>query len=188
MDAIPGLKDIVGEDTEFDESGKKDNPSSSTKHPLVIRTPESDLPYFNPLNSIIIAPEHSHCIGLALIRGIDISRRRLQVITPISPGVIEEINSQEKRIVLVNGKFDTPGWAYTEDIVLKTTLEKGERKPVSVDDESDEDIEDSEVGETSPMCFDDVPWVERLEGSQGRGVGSKVWRVRRDLGRSDGGE
>jgi hypothetical protein len=34
----------------------------------------------------------------------------------------------------------------------------------------------------------DVPWVERLEGSEGRGVGAKVWRVRRDLGRSEGGD
>ena len=33
-----------------------------------------------------------------------------------------------------------------------------------------------------------VPWVETLQGSQGRGVGSRVWRVRRDLGRTEGGE
>ena len=31
-----------------------------------------------------------------------------------------------------------------------------------------------------------MPWVEKLEGSEGRGVGARVWRVRRDLGRSEG--
>jgi len=29
----------------------------------------------------------------------------------------------------------------------------------------------------------DVPWVETLKDSQGRGMGARVWRVRRDLGR-----
>ncbi|KAL2186262.1 hypothetical protein L209DRAFT_686671 [Thermothelomyces heterothallicus CBS 203.75] len=31
---------------------------------------------------------------------------------------------------------------------------------------------------------EEVPWVEALHGSQKRAVGSKVWRVRRDLGRN----
>ncbi|KAK4031211.1 hypothetical protein C8A01DRAFT_42310, partial [Parachaetomium inaequale] len=30
----------------------------------------------------------------------------------------------------------------------------------------------------------EVPWVEMLHGSQRRAAGSKVWRVRRDLGRN----
>ncbi|KXJ90759.1 hypothetical protein Micbo1qcDRAFT_196213 [Microdochium bolleyi] len=33
----------------------------------------------------------------------------------------------------------------------------------------------------------DTPWIEELRGSQKRGIGSKVWRVRRDLGRSNNG-
>ena len=37
--------------------------------------------------------------------------------------------------------------------------------------------------------FQNAPWVEKLEGSRGRGVGARVWRVRRDLGRNgDGGD
>lgn len=31
----------------------------------------------------------------------------------------------------------------------------------------------------------DTPWIEELRGSQKRGIASKVWRVRRDLGKSN---
>jgi polynucleotide 5'-hydroxyl-kinase GRC3/NOL9 len=117
----------------------------------ILHAENSGLPYFR--NSFTLDPEHSHCIGLALIRGVDVTRRRLQALTPIAPSLIEEVNEEGKMIVLVSGKFDTPGWAYTEGT-----------------------LEDSKS----------VPWVERSEGSQGRGVGGRVWRVRRDLGREGG--
>jgi polynucleotide 5'-hydroxyl-kinase GRC3/NOL9 len=157
--------------------------------PLIVRTPNEDLPYFNPANAISLDPKHSHCIGLALVRGIDISRRRLQIITPISPDVIGGLNETGKSIVLVSGKFDTPGWAYTEALMQKQSLEKTALKlreddmDVEEGNESDEDSTEQErrsLGEG----FQNAPWVERQEGSQGRAVGSRVWRVRRDLGRS----
>ncbi|TVY55558.1 Polynucleotide 5'-hydroxyl-kinase GRC3 [Lachnellula cervina] len=121
--------------------------------PLLIRTPTEDLPYFNPLNSITLDPTHSHTIGLALVRGIDIPRRRLQILTPIPATIVEEINESGRKIVLVSGKLDTPGWAYTEALVLEK-----ERRKLG---------EDVQMGEG----MGDAPWVERLEGSQGRGVG-----------------
>jgi len=54
-------------------SENAENASNQIHRPLIIRTPTSDLPYFNPLNTIVISPTGSHCIGLALIRGIDFS-------------------------------------------------------------------------------------------------------------------
>jgi polynucleotide 5'-hydroxyl-kinase GRC3/NOL9 len=80
MSAIPGwdAQDKMGiqragtypKDSTSNESADK---PLHLHQPLIIQTPISDLPYFNPLNSIYISPTGSHCIGLALIRGVDIS-------------------------------------------------------------------------------------------------------------------
>ncbi|KAL3426282.1 hypothetical protein PVAG01_03073 [Phlyctema vagabunda] len=162
--------------------------------PIIVRTPKEDLPYFNPANVTTLDPRHSHAIALALVRGIDTARRRIQILTPIPATEIEEINQAGKSIVLVSGKFDTPGWAYTEELVQKGMLEKkARRKAIEGEGEDEEVVVKENI--TPPLpdnidAFADAPWIERLEGSQGRGVGARVWRVRRDLGKNggDGGE
>jgi polynucleotide 5'-hydroxyl-kinase GRC3/NOL9 len=179
--AIPGWNEEPAEQnltslaTDSDLSLFDDSPQPLQK-PVLVRTPTEDLPYFNPLNSIILDPKHSHTIGLALVRGIDVERRRLQILCPIESSVIEEINEQGKKIVLVSGKLDTPGWAYTEELYRKGALEKERRKAGE-----DGDVEMSEG-------FEDAPWVEKRDGSQGRGIGARVWRVRRDLGKMGDGD
>jgi polynucleotide 5'-hydroxyl-kinase GRC3/NOL9 len=162
--------------------------------PLIVQTPDEDIPYFNPANAMSLNPKYSHSIGLVLVRGIDVARRQLQVLTSIAPSVIEEINEAGKSIILVSGKLDTPGWAYTEELMQKTKLEKASRKKgdaMDVDESDEEDLEGSDR-KTERLLgdgFHDAPWIERLEGSQGRGLGARVWRVRRDLGRTgDGGD
>jgi polynucleotide 5'-hydroxyl-kinase GRC3/NOL9 len=169
--------------------------------PFIIRTPIEDLPYFNPANTISLDPKYSHSIGLALVRGIDVTRRRIQVLTSIPSKLIEEINEAGKSIVLVSGKLDTPGWAYTEELNQKTALGKASRDQeiMDLDEEGDGSGDDdsgaidgtdgSEKQRTRNDGFKKAPWIEKLEGSQGRGIGSRVWRVRRDLGRgADGGD
>ncbi|TAQ89875.1 hypothetical protein B7494_g1810 [Chlorociboria aeruginascens] len=211
MAAIPGWEtanpDTIDESNESDDNLTSDILTNSTEllsfnetalqpHPLslplIISTPHEDLPYFNPANVISLNPKYSHTIGFALVRGIDIERKLLHVLTPIAPDIIEEINEAGKSIVLISGKLDTPGWAYIEDFNLKAAGEKEARRKVSVyvDDESSDDGEEGVGDVTSPeSAFRSAPWVERLHGSQGKGVGARVWRVRRDLGRtSDGGE
>ncbi|CAD6455183.1 4f1aa163-41e5-4ec3-ae31-78b07613abcf [Sclerotinia trifoliorum] len=202
------------------EKDKKDDPETlhefnapltldPIKTPLIMPTPHEKLPYFNPLNAITLDPQFSHTIGTALIRGIDINRQRLQILTPISPEVLEELNDENKKIVLVSGKLDTPGWAYTEELMKRTWLEKEKRRKelhgdgddeveVEDDEDEDEDNEEEEGGDSTAeeesstpnstsnntdMTFRHTPWVEKLTGSQGRGIGARVWRVRRDLGR-----
>ncbi|KAH7369837.1 hypothetical protein BKA65DRAFT_487115 [Rhexocercosporidium sp. MPI-PUGE-AT-0058] len=181
------------------------------EEPRILPTPTEHIPYFNPANAITLDPRYSHSIGIAFVRGIDIRRRRLQLLTPILPSIIEEINESGKKIVLISGKLDTPGWAYTEELNMKISQDKLAEKLVvgsaSIEEEDveDEDMDDvemdaAEVGDGTNLedldgqrnagdGFQDAPWVERLDGSKGRGVGSRVWRVRRDLGRvGDGGE
>ena len=183
-------------DTEIRASDIGSIQAQNLERPLIITTPGEQLPYFNPLNAISLDPKHAHSIGLALVRGIDVARHRLQVLTPIPPEVIEEINQEGKSIVLISGKLDTPGWAYIEELTQKTALDKAARKQTSdVMNQDNEDSSDAQEAESMEETEDwslgarvqDTPWVERLEGSQGRGIGARVWRVRRDLGRTDDG-
>jgi polynucleotide 5'-hydroxyl-kinase GRC3/NOL9 len=195
MAAIPGWETEDQAPTDEDPSDPDPSiiepQSQRLETPLIVHTPKENLPYFNPLNTICLSPTDSHCLGLALIRGIDIPRQKLEVLTPISPKVIQEINEEGKSIVLVSGKFDTPGWAYIEELVQKDAAEKDSRRGNTVGGEDgkgpDGEIVDadrvwkgkSELGSE----VRDTPWVDQLKGSQGRGIGARVWRVRRDLGR-----
>jgi len=184
---------LEGQDLEANTTGVQ-----PLVQPLILHTPEK-IPYFNPSNTISLNPKKSHSIGLALVRGIDTDRRRIQILTPISPRTIEDINNAGKSIILVSGKLDTPGWAYIEELTQKIALEKSERinesTGVEVEDveEDGEDVDSVVEGNSKKASsslydgFKNAPWIERLEGSQGRGIGSRVWRVRRDLGR-DGGD
>lgn len=127
---------------------------------LVQQTP-SQIPYIRP--AAPLDPQYSRCLGLALVRGVDTESRFLALSTPLSA---EQFNG--KSIVLVSGKFDPPTWAYTEDHYYRV-FRKDEDKAVEGDG------------------FNELPWTEKLHGSQKRAVGSKVWRVRRDLGRNNAG-
>jgi len=176
------------------------------EEPRILPTPAEQIPYFNPANSITLDPRYSHSIGIALVRGIDVRGRRIQLLTPIAPNVIEKVHELGKKIVLVSGKLDTPGWAYTEELNMKISQDKAAEKlsirtaeseedELNMDDEDAEDNEDPETARETDRQrnagdgYQDAPWIERLDGSKGRGIGSRVWRVRRDLGRvGDGGD
>lgn len=175
-----------------------DVPSSFQNTAFIVRTPDEDLPYFSPDKVLSLNPEQCQTVGLALVRGIDIRRRRLQILTPISQSVIEEAHEAKRPIVLVSGKFDTPGWAYTEDLIQKLNLAKTSRQKEDsssgaetngasdgqiIEDEFDGKVQDPIELESA---LQESPWVEKIEGSQSRGVGARVWRVRRDLGKSGG--
>ncbi|KAL2135161.1 hypothetical protein VTI74DRAFT_9592 [Chaetomium olivicolor] len=149
----------------------------------------------NPLG-LALSPKHSRLLGLVLIRGIDTANHELHVLTPLAEDVISTLSGEE--LVLVAGRFDTPTWAYSEDLYWRGAhARSGGKGGDNGDGEEEEDEEDEEKGEAgSGLELEssgdreghdskaEVPWVEMLHGSRGRAVGSKVWRVRRDLGRS----
>ncbi len=151
------------------------------------------LPMIPNANDIALDPRYSRTIGLVLIRGIDVARKKLQVITPITQSNIEELRTQGHQLVLVHGKFDAPTWVYTEDLYARAGKQQQQQqsqatKDVEVTDE-DTSEDDSEVEPENVKGVGDVaavPWVEVLKGNQKRPVGSRVWRVRRDLGRNTG--
>jgi polynucleotide 5'-hydroxyl-kinase GRC3/NOL9 len=154
---------------------------------IIIRTPEL-IPYFNPKLPISIDPRHSHTIGLALIRGVDVKRRRFHLLTPIPLSSLENVTSLGKRIILVSGNLDTPGWAYTEQLCQRTGIRKGrEYQAARLSDQDAEDGGDTTTSQTQGSIEADLecaPWVDKVRGDQSRGVGAKAWRVRRDLGKN----
>lgn len=184
---------FVDEDTKIEVFNEESLHPADISHPIIIETAEG-IPYFNPLNTISLNPKYSRSIGVALVRGIDTKNRRIQVLTPISPSVIEEVRDAGKSIVLISGKLDTPGWAYTEELTQKMEKTiKTSTGEMEIDEETVRAEDEGRIDQKDPIsvegAFKSAPWIEKLEGSQGRGNGSRVWRVRRDLGRvGDGGE
>ncbi|KAF3068005.1 Polynucleotide 5'-hydroxyl-kinase GRC3 [Trichoderma lentiforme] len=182
------------------DGGGKDG--YSAMEDFISRTTEG-LPYIPNASDITLDPCFSRTIGLVLIRGIDTTTQTLQLLTPIPLQTIEQIRSQGRQIVLVHGKFDAPTWAYTEDLYGRSQQDDiNADKPLEIvnedpneDVDEAEDVDEEEASAESEAPSDPsagsstaLPWVEVLRGSQKRPVGSRVWRVRRDLGRNIGGD
>lgn len=157
---------------------------AESKSLVVTRTPEG-LPYISNPHHITLDPRYSRAIGLILVRGVDAQTRTLQVLTPIPLTQINGIKQVGRSIVLVHGKFDAPSWAYTEDLYSRQGEDESTEQILEVEAETS-DLDDTvAVAEDSQRTNQatSFPWVEVLRGNQRRPTGSKVWRVRRDLGR-----
>jgi polynucleotide 5'-hydroxyl-kinase GRC3/NOL9 len=187
-EAINGTLVAVVVLDDLEAVGISDKGNWQSKHffaNMVTETEEEGLPYMSTDKLSYLDPRHSHTIGMALIRGIDVERKRLHLLTPIDSGVVKELKVYGKRIVLVSGKLETPGWAYTEELHNQASASQDVEKRVDENDEADGNGM-GDITEEAPEGFDSAPWIERIEGHQGRGIGARVWKVRRDLGRSTG--
>lgn len=171
--------------------------TSTANEPRVVFSSEG-LPMISNTNDATLDPRYCRTIGLALVRGIDTASKKLQLVTPIPLSQIQAAKSQGHDLVLVNGKFDAPTWAYAEEYFFQRTSsatssdQKGDGKDLGV---SYEDASDDEMGSSAAAADQGsdeakdvpaVPWLEVLQGNQKRPVGSAPWRVRRDLGRGTG--
>ncbi len=172
-------------DLEGDGSDRKDDMEATE----IARSPEG-LPVLRNPNGGTIDPRYSRVIGTALVRGIDTAKGELQILTPVPLVRIEAAARNSQGIVLVSGKLDPPSWAYTEDLHNRSfdsgSKDAGADDSVELTDEETDDDRSEKNGEgpTDAPEHCGIPWVERLHGNQRRAVGSRVWRVRRDLGRS----
>ncbi|KAF2211189.1 hypothetical protein CERZMDRAFT_28543, partial [Cercospora zeae-maydis SCOH1-5] len=82
----------------------------------ISRTATENIPYIPQSatgHTPPLDPRRSHCIGLALIRGLDTEDETFQLVTPISESEMATIVG--KQVVLIRGGFDSPDWAYLED-------------------------------------------------------------------------
>ena len=162
--------------------------TSGWQDQVVLRAP-GGIPLLPNPNGRTLDPRHSQLAGLALIRGIDFQRGKLQILHPLADDVIAELSDKAKDLILVAGKFDTPNWVYTEDL-YKMSSQDAERKSTCQEAAETEIDEEDTDSDSSSQVDDDIeeagaktPWVELLHGNQKRSVGSRVWRVRRDLGK-----
>lgn len=185
----------IEESTAFQEIDKTISTvqGEAEKDVEISRTPEG-LPFMVNSTDGTLDPRYSHTIGLALIRAVDTKNKSLQVITPLSTATLERIRSQGRNIVLVHGNFDSPHWAYTEDLYERAEQDDAADKDLHMsdgetsDDETEAEVVDctAQAGRAYTGDSSTVPWIETLSGNQKRPVGSRVWRVRRDLGRNNG--
>ncbi|KAH6615643.1 hypothetical protein B0J18DRAFT_286139 [Chaetomium sp. MPI-SDFR-AT-0129] len=201
--ALAGLGNNAEEDESEDEKENKDRnevTSGASRNPNPKHNPSTNIPLIpNPLG-LTLPPQHTHTLGLVLVRGVDTVRHELQLLTPLAAEVIAGFQGtgtgtgasagagSHQDIVLVAGRFDTPSWAYSEDLYWRRAGGGGgggvNAEDGDGDGEDEIEIKDESEGEGEDEGQSEVPWVEMLHGSQKRAVGSKVWRVRRDLGKN----
>lgn len=153
-----------------EESEEPDNKQPPGIQRYIRRTPQK-IPYIR--HGTTLRPRFSRCLGLALVRGVDVQRAIIALVSPVFPRELEG-----REIVLISGKFDAPTWAYTEDHYDRAS-QRGE-------DQTDNRALADEVDQAQDGITGEIPWVESLHGGQKRVVGSRAWRVRRDLGRGGG--
>ena len=133
----------------------------------ILRSPVHDIPYLAPGYSGYnepFAPRSCETVGVALVVGMDLSKRCFCLVTPVPEDVLRAL--PKERTVLVVGGFEAPGWAVMEDEWFAEYLEgggegrgRGRRR---------------RKREDAPYLFDVEEEIE-LEG----GVGMQAWRVRR---------
>jgi polynucleotide 5'-hydroxyl-kinase GRC3/NOL9 len=165
----------------------------------VSRTPTEGLPYLfvgsgsnNPLD-----PKASRCLGLALVRSIDVSSQQLELVTPVAASAIRDALQQGHGIVLVRGQLDNPNWAISEDYYAARAAEKRHRESVeklkknaASGDKEDDLLEPGRQARVSAILRDrirrasNVPWMTVIEdySSQQREAAQRektLWKLRK---------
>lgn len=119
----------------------------------ITRTANEDLPYLfvgsgscSPLD-----PKASHCLGLALVRSINVNARKLELVTPIPGNQIRTAIEQGHGIVLVRGQLDNPNWAISEEYyAARAAAQRHQRRVAQIrkakqkEEEKESDSDDSD--------------------------------------------
>ncbi|TLD19378.1 Pre-mRNA cleavage complex II Clp1 [Venturia nashicola] len=130
----------------------------------VLRGEDDRIPFFTvgPRGyTIPFEPRKSRTLGLGLIRGINAKAQTMQIVTPVPAKQMAEIASD--RLVLAFGGFESPGWAYLEEMYYQEWAQ-GQGRTVTVSDMA-------------------AAWIEEMDGvEEGKrvgGLGMQVWKTRR---------
>ncbi|KAI0904355.1 hypothetical protein F4823DRAFT_628670 [Ustulina deusta] len=161
---------------------------SSLQQKITTLTAEG-IPFVDTSLGLTLDPRYSRSLGLVLVRGIDVENGNLHLLCPITRNQVEDVRTRGGQIILVSGRFDPPSWAYTEDLYFQSQGDEGDgNERVESQGQSEGiEVDSEEMRRESTTTFESsagsVPWIEVVKSNQKRGAGSKVWRVRRDLGR-----
>jgi len=165
--------DAVSRNWKFTQSIGTVHCEDETEPPRLRQT-TTHIPYLASQHHTLqpLRPERSHCLGQALVRGIDHNNKTFHLSTPIPDSVIQNILKEgRQRIVLVKGKLDTPTWAYAEQF----EFEKARRRRLERTLDSNDDYGSDNVRTWTGK----QPWASAVDG--GRTGSGKVRRVRRDI-------
>ncbi|KAL8674304.1 MAG: hypothetical protein Q9168_001297 [Polycauliona sp. 1 TL-2023] len=130
------------------------------------------IPYFPATAKVTppLDPAHSHCLGQALIRSVDTESQTFHLITPVRRSAIDSVRNLEKKLVLVRGKLEAPGWFPQEDLHYQMRQRKKDVKQQGLSEWTQEDTE---------------MWAEGRDYIRAGGLeqGEQKKKVRRDLGK-----
>jgi len=168
-------------------------PSIPSLESRIIRTAKEDLPYlFVGAGSCTPPdPKASYSLGLAIVRAIHVSARKLELITPIPTSKIRETLERGHGIVLVRGQLDNPNWAISEEYHAARAAERRHHKLVAKAKKSKGAGYDLEKLEEMSQTLRErvrragnVPWMTVVEDSGRRHGGTAhrektMWKLRK---------
>jgi polynucleotide 5'-hydroxyl-kinase GRC3/NOL9 len=109
--------DFDAEDVDMDADEQATNGTAASPATNgVVRTREG-LPYLFTGSGSCTPPDPkaSNCLGLALIRSVDVASKKLELSTPIPSSRLRDAIEQGHQLVLVRGQLDNPNWAVSEE-------------------------------------------------------------------------
>ncbi|KAJ6131607.1 hypothetical protein N7523_001313 [Penicillium sp. IBT 18751x] len=109
--------DVEAEDVSMHDNEQiRSGTTTSLEAKSVIRTKEG-LPYLfvgsgscTPLD-----PKASDCLGLALVRSVNVTSQKIELYTPIPSKRLRDAIERGHQIVLVRGQLDNPNWSISEE-------------------------------------------------------------------------
>ncbi|KAF7718641.1 Uncharacterized protein PECH_008839 [Penicillium ucsense] len=101
----------------------------------IVRVPEDNLPYLysGAGTSVPLNPSSSSCLGLALIRAVNVTSHQLELSTPIPASRLEKAFEEGHQLVLVRGQIDNPNWAISEEYYAARAAERRYQKEGRID-------------------------------------------------------
>lgn len=197
-----------GEEEQDTSMTEADNPSAasgihSQLSPFITRSRNESLPYFfvgagtcTPPN-----PAATRSLGLALIRSINPSTQKIELLTPIPAEVLRStLVEQGQGILLVRGQVDAPSWAVSEEYYaardslygVAKELKKMATTNTMTPAKKSELKEQLQRLEDRLRRVENVPWMRVMEDKgkappvtkvddygQGQGQGTTLWRLRK---------
>ena len=139
--------------------------TTTTTHERLTLTPTPEkLPYlFDLPDNKPLDPSRSHCLGLAIVRGVDVSRHELQLLTPIPTQAVNGVLKRQAKIILVCGALDTPSWVYTEELAVQGWRSRQEKR----DDHLREERGGELAEQLRTQMHEQLPWVTPVRLEQG---------------------
>lgn len=165
------------------------SPATTAMEPYITRTARENLPYLFTGSGSCTPPDPStsRCLGLALVRSIDVSTQKLELVTPVPGGRIREALEQGGQgIILVRGQMDNPNWAISEEYyAARAAIQRYQRRVTqarkskhgdanananvnghAIEDESQSESESQGQGEDENQSDQDLDLLDSTQQAQ----------------------